>query len=139
MNNTLDEYFIFPYIRHLYGGMKGDVDFMERMAYCLGNKQIPIYINTTTIVLDNIDDFDPSRHIIKYAIDFHCCPETLTIMNKQAMWWLWSSINVRNILNKEHEKYEEEMRSKWAPIFNKTKNRLINYSNDMILLTTSQP
>lgn len=139
MEQTLEDCFIFPYIRHLYGGMKGDIDFLERMAYCLANKQLPIYTNKTTMVItDNINDFDPKKHIIKYAIDFHCCPETLTIMNKEAMWWLWSSINVRQTINKKHEEYEEEMRSKFAPIFNRTKNRLINYSNYMILLTTSE-
>jgi hypothetical protein len=130
-----NEYFIFPYIRHVF---QEDTPFIEKIAYSLGNNKLPIYMNDSIKVkLDIFEDFEPRKHIIKYAIDFTSCPETLKIMNKQAMWWLWSSINVRNTLNKEHEKYEQEMRDKYATIFNQFKNRLITYAEHMVLLTTT--
>lgn len=135
ISEKFNEYFIFPYIRHVF---QEDKPFIEKIAYSLGNGQLPVYTNDSIKVKLNIfEDFEPRKHIIKYAVDFTCCPETLQIMNKKAIWWLWSSINVRNTLNKEHEKYEQEMRDKYASIFNQFKNRLISYADHMVLLTKS--
>lgn len=83
-------------IRVAYGGMAGDCDLLERLRrrWKAGTlPQAPLSPATKAP-----EPFDPRRHVIPEAIDFHCFPALLTEhpeLSKAAIWWHWSSINVR--------------------------------------------
>lgn len=93
-------------VRVLYGGMKGDCQWMTHMAH----RTSPVLRFLPEIqrapVTQECDDFlFNSEHIIPQAIDFHCYPQLLSYLKtetglsipmlKQLIWTYWSSINVR--------------------------------------------
>jgi hypothetical protein len=83
-------------LRIAYGGMMGDAEMLERLRFRFAARTLPCVAASTTH--GDIERFDPRRHLIPYAIDFHCFPGLLKAnphLTKGAVWWHWSSLNVR--------------------------------------------
>ena len=92
-------------VRVLYGGMKGDCQWMTHMAH----RTSPVLRFLPDIqrapVPQEFDEFSFNSDIIPQAIDFHCYPQLLSYLKtekglsipmlKQLIWTYWSSINVR--------------------------------------------
>lgn len=93
-------------LRSLAGGMKCDTSFLRRLAFRALRSQLGIEGEISTIDLTEIPDFDPDRHMVCWAIDFHCSSYVLGevalgcgISREEAkalIWWHWSSLNERS-------------------------------------------
>jgi len=84
-------------LRIAYGGMMGDAEMLERLRFRFATGTLPCVAASTTH--GDVERFDPRRHLIPYAIDFHCFPGLLKAnpyLTKGAVWWHWSSLNVRS-------------------------------------------
>lgn len=96
------EAFIGPRLRSLAGGMKFDTNFLRVLALRALTEDLPLETEYSSIDLEDIEEFLPSKHMIYQAVDFHACPFILdTIPHKDAIWWHWSSLNTRPI--KDHQ------------------------------------
>lgn len=92
-------------MRSLAGGMKCDANFLRRLAFRALRSQLGIECEISTVDLGEIPDFNPDRHMVCWAIDFHCCSyvlgEVAAVCNisreeaKALIWWHWSSLNER--------------------------------------------
>ena len=92
-------------IRSLAGGMKCDAAFLRRLAFRALDSQLEVEREISTVNIEEIPTFDPSEHMLPWAIDFHCnsyvLGEVATACNcskeeaKQTIWWHWSSFNER--------------------------------------------
>lgn len=92
-------------IRSLAGGMKFDTAFLRRLAFRALGSQLEIEREISTVDLAEIPVFDPSEHMLPWAIDFHCnsyvLGEVAAACNcskeeaKATIWWHWSSHNER--------------------------------------------
>lgn len=83
-------------LRIAYGGMMGDAEMLERLRCRFSAGTLPCV--TASTGYGDVERFDPRRHLIPYAIDFHCFPVLLKAnpyLTKGAVWWHWSSLNVR--------------------------------------------
>ena len=83
-------------LRIAYGGMSGDGEMLERLRCRFSAGTLPCV--TASTAYGDVERFDPRRHLIPYAIDFHCFPVLLKAnphLTKGAVWWHWSSLNVR--------------------------------------------
>ncbi len=128
-----------PYIviklRAIYGGLQGDQAFLNRLALRSSNlSQSTQY----TVDLNTIETFNPILHIIPQAIDFHCCPYILDLIDpisqqvyKQAIWWNWSSINWRDI-TQEVKVYEARNREANKSTYNQIKRFLRDFAKKQI-------
>jgi hypothetical protein len=99
-------------IRIAYGGMASDCDLLERLRRRFATlPQIP------PRKAEPPEPFDPAKHLLPEAIDYHCFPALLTEhpeIPKAAIWWHWSSPNARPVVGDgaaelvAHEKGERE-------------------------------
>jgi hypothetical protein len=83
-------------LRIAYGGMTGDAEMLDKLRLRYATGTLPCVEASTTH--GDVERFDPRRHLIPYAIDFHCFPVLLKAnpyLTKGAVWWHWSSLNVR--------------------------------------------
>ena len=103
-------------LRSVFGGMKDDITFLLKLASRVDELEVlPSWLPTP-----HVNDFTMD-HMIPESIDFHCCGTMIewckerTRMNhnaiQQAIWWHWSSINVRTITEDQSRVlYEESQR-----------------------------
>ena len=83
-------------LRIAYGGMTGDAEMLGKLRCRFSAGTLPCVAASTGH--GDVERFDPRRHLIPYAIDFHCFPILLKAnphLTKGAVWWHWSSLNVR--------------------------------------------
>jgi hypothetical protein len=95
-------------IRVMYGGKKGDMQFLTRLA---GRTDNLVVLNDWK-PLCPIVPFDETS-LIMYAIDFHCYPELLSFIKRKSNWsinqiqtaiWVhWSSVNTRQLIEEEKQ------------------------------------
>ena len=113
-------------LRSIFGGMKGDVDFLLRLAKRVDQLDtLPKWVSVQAFPSFSVDQ------IIPEAIDFHCCPSIIdfcrekTNMTKEsiheAIWWNWSSVTNREIVEDVEENKRQE------------KQRMMTKSNAMRL------
>jgi len=98
-------------IRIAFGGMKGDMRFLGFLERRYGAGELPC-VPATTYTSD-VESFQPQKHILPQAIDFHCFPNLLREIDgtsQESVWWHWSSHNVREFIGNgaESEKLREE-------------------------------
>ena len=100
-------------LRSAYGGMKGDQAFLIRLAKRVNS-------------LDTLSEWVPVPpfppfsvdQMIKESIDFHCCGSLVSWCAQkihlplesiqQAIWWHWSSPNIRKIIHSEPDSIAAE-------------------------------
>jgi hypothetical protein len=83
-------------IRIAYGGMVCDRELLEALRH--RSASLPQQPRSPAAAPES---FDPARHLIPEAIDFHCFPALLTEhpdVSKAAIWWHWSSPNARSVV-----------------------------------------
>lgn len=95
-------------IRIGYGGMPGDMEFMEllRRRHAAGSLPMCEYLAAPVMTYN----FNVRRDIVPWAVDFHCRPHMLKEMpafTKDYIWWHWSSLNVRTVVGEGAELVEE--------------------------------
>jgi hypothetical protein len=86
-------------IRIGYGGMPGDMEFMELLRRRHGAGSLPTCEYLAAPVMTY--NFNVRRDIVPWAVDFHCRPHMLKEMpafTKDYIWWHWSSLNVRTVV-----------------------------------------
>lgn len=88
------------YLRSIFGGMEGDIMFMERIRnrYQEGT----ISVCSHTVELPAIDEFVLRTHLLPESVDFHCYPnllENVPRLTKEAVWWCLSSVNTREVID----------------------------------------
>ncbi len=103
-------------LRAAAGGMKCDTAFLNRLADRLAAADLPLIEEWSSVQLEDIEKFSVDQHIIDEAIDFHCCRELLGIAQdiakeagitatkaqiQDAIWWNWSSFNLRSLSENE--------------------------------------
>ncbi len=104
------------YYRSLYGGTKGDMNMLlNSIYYYLAH---PRDIQTTLYEEMDYDNIGSTVSILKEAIDFHCFPQMLRILEKQCgadkqeikrlIWVVVSAINLRKPSTMEESKKEEK-------------------------------
>jgi hypothetical protein len=103
--------------RALFGGMKGDVAFLMRLA----KRAHELEQVDSWLIVPPFPDFSMEQ-MIPQAIDFHCCGTIVAWCSERvhmaqdaiqrAIWWHWSSPNQRDIIeNREEAMRQEEARS----------------------------
>lgn len=111
------------YYRSEYGGMKGDMKMLrEAIDYY---KIYPNSIKKTVYNSIDYKNLNPHLDILIEAIDFHCYPQMLNILNrityidketiKMCIWYVESGYNVRKYDTIECSKMYEE-RNEWKKI-----------------------
>ncbi len=101
-------------IRIAFGGMKGDMRFLGFLERRYGACELPCAPAKT--YTSDVEAFQPQKHILPQAIDFHCFPKMLREIDgitQESVWWHWSSYNVREFVGKggdAENKHEEQQR-----------------------------
>jgi hypothetical protein len=90
-------------LRIAYGGMEFDVGFLTRLAERVGTGELPTSDEVLCVEYERVTDFDPERHLLPEAIDFHCFPSmpAETGVPKLAIWHGRSAWNVRPFVGLE--------------------------------------
>jgi len=109
-------------IRITFGGMKGDMRFLGFLERRYGACELPC-VPAKTYTSD-VEAFQPQKHILPQAIDFHCFPKMLREIDgltQESVWWHWSSYNVRDFVGNgaDAEKENEESQRKAHPLCQK--------------------
>jgi hypothetical protein len=111
------------YYRNMYGGLKGD---MRMLRFAIDYyRRCPSEIVTTQYNVVDYNKIEKEIDILIEAIDFHCFPQMLSILNrlthieketiKQCIWFVDSGYNIRKEETIESSKLYEE-RSEWKKI-----------------------
>lgn len=119
--DTLSANWVAIHLRAAAGGMKFDAAFLRRLAKRIAD----LRVDTNYYSVDNFAlEFNPSEHMLLEGIDFHCCPWLLEEFEefdkeevKEAIWWHWSSLNVRKCESAEQQQREENERMRTAHIW----------------------
>lgn len=124
-------------LRACFGGMKGDIAFLIRLAKRSNELEQAIECPTPQFPSFTIEQMVPE------SIDFHCCGSILNWcankvpieiqMIQNTIWWHWSSPNTRIVHEDEsvHE-YEKLERMKYLDSFIVLKDLLMTYSTQKI-------
>lgn len=112
-NNDISKHGYSIVLRSIFGGMKGDTDFLLRLAKRVDQLDtLPEWVQEPAFPSFSVEQ------IIPEAIDFHCCPSIIdfckekTNMTKEliheAIWWNWSSVTDREIVEDIEENNRQE-------------------------------
>ena len=122
-------------LRSVYGGMKGDMDMLMRLA----KRSEQLETVDVWVIVPPFPSFSIEQ-MIPESIDFHCCGSLIswctekTNLNqndiKSAIWWHWSSSNIREIVeDKTAVDYEEKERRNSQATYTRIKALLYTYSS----------
>ena len=83
-------------IRIAYGGMAWDMAFLERLRSRVAVGELPLHTGAVACFTPPAE-FDPLRHVLPEAVDFHCYPHMPAELDeaKEAIWYNRSCLNVR--------------------------------------------
>ena len=123
------------YYRSIYGGMKGDIEMLEKSIYYYANFPEKIL---KTLFHSNDIQISQEIEILEEAIDFHPYPVILTILEKkiglskekikETIWFTESGVNIRKKKTLEDsEKYKKT--DEWKqiePALSYTRLKMIN-------------
>ena len=90
-------------LRIAYGGMEFDVGFLTRLSERVAKGELVSSEEVLTVEYERVGEFDPERHLLPEAIDFHCFPSmpAETGVPKLAIWHGRSALNVRPFVGLE--------------------------------------
>lgn len=111
------------WLRSIFGGTDYDCKFLKNLSERIYYTDLLVDTEEYEVDIHSIPSFDPIKHILPYAIDFHVYPHILIqldgVLSKDAIWWCWSSINKRKCIDPYTDNIEFNKRNVYKDEFEK--------------------